>query len=72
MATGARDDDRASGELRYGWQAALVRTFFGQGANRGGWNRQKALAVAAYLRKNPPSSETAILLLPMTPRWVSR
>jgi DNA segregation ATPase FtsK/SpoIIIE-like protein len=46
--------DRESGELRYGWQAAMVRTLFGQGANRGGWNRQKALDVAAYLRNNPP------------------
>jgi hypothetical protein len=47
--------DRASGELRYGWQAAMVRTLFGQNANRGGWNRQKALDVAAYLRTLPPS-----------------
>ena len=45
----------ASGELRYGWQASLVRTLFGYNANRGGWNRQKALAVAAYLRTQPPS-----------------
>jgi hypothetical protein len=51
----ARYYDRASGELRYGWQASLVRTLFGQQANRGGWNRQKALAVAAYLRNHPPS-----------------
>jgi hypothetical protein len=28
---------------------------FGQQANRGGWNREKALAVAAYLRNHPPS-----------------
>jgi hypothetical protein len=42
--------DRTSGELRYGWQAAMVRTLFGPQANRGGWNRQKALAVGAYLR----------------------
>lgn len=47
--------DRDSGELRYGWQAAMVRTIFGHGANRGGWNRQKALDVVAYLRSNPPS-----------------
>jgi DNA segregation ATPase FtsK/SpoIIIE-like protein len=47
--------DRASGELRYGWQAALVRTLFGQQANRGGWNRAKALQVAAYLRNQLPS-----------------
>jgi DNA segregation ATPase FtsK/SpoIIIE-like protein len=46
--------DRASGELRYGWQAAMVRTLFGQNANRGGWNRQKALDVIAYLRNQPP------------------
>jgi hypothetical protein len=50
----ARYYDRASGELRYGWQASLVRTLFGQQANRGGWNRTKALAVAAYLRNQPP------------------
>lgn len=48
-----RDDDRESGELRYGWQAAIVHTLFGQNANRGGWNRQKALDVVAYLRNNP-------------------
>lgn len=48
------DCDR--GELRYGWQAAMVRTLFGQHANRGGWNRQKALDVVAYLRSNPPVS----------------
>lgn len=47
--------DRDSGELRYGWQAAMVRTLFGQGANRGGWNRQKVLDVVAYLRNNPPT-----------------
>ena len=47
--------DRTSGELRYGWQASLVRTLFGPQANRGGWNREKALAVAAYLRNQPPS-----------------
>jgi S-DNA-T family DNA segregation ATPase FtsK/SpoIIIE len=47
--------DRASGELRYGWQASMVRTLFGPQANRGGWNRQKALAVGAYLRNHPPS-----------------
>jgi DNA segregation ATPase FtsK/SpoIIIE-like protein len=46
--------DRESGEMRYGWQAALVRTLFGQNANRGGWNRQKALDVVAYLRSHPP------------------
>jgi hypothetical protein len=46
--------DRASGEMRYGWQASLVRTLFGPQANRGGWNRQKALAVVAYLRNQPP------------------
>jgi hypothetical protein len=51
----ARYYDRASGELRYGWQAAMVRTIFGHEANRGGWNRAKALAVAAYLRTQPPS-----------------
>jgi len=28
--------DRYSGELRYGWQASMVRTIFGQQANRGG------------------------------------
>jgi DNA segregation ATPase FtsK/SpoIIIE-like protein len=50
----ARYYDRTSGELRYGWQAAMVRTLFGQNANRGGWNRAKALAVAAYLRTQPP------------------
>jgi DNA segregation ATPase FtsK/SpoIIIE, S-DNA-T family len=47
--------DRTSGELRYGWQAAMVRTLFGHEANRGGWNREKALAVAAYLRTRLPS-----------------
>jgi len=47
--------DRDSGELRYGWQASMVRTLFGQNANRGGWNRQKALEVVAYLRNQPPS-----------------
>ena len=47
--------DRASGELRYGWQASLVGTIFGPQANRGGWNREKALAVMAYLRNHPPS-----------------
>jgi DNA segregation ATPase FtsK/SpoIIIE-like protein len=47
--------DRDTGELRYGWQAAMVRTLFGQQANRGGWNRQKALDVVAYLRSQPPS-----------------
>jgi hypothetical protein len=47
--------DRASGELRYGWQASLVRTLFGPQANRGSWNRAKALAVAAYLRTHPTS-----------------
>jgi hypothetical protein len=47
--------DRESGELRYCWQASLVRTLFGPQANRGGWNRAKALAVAAYLRNHPPS-----------------
>jgi len=47
--------DRSSGELRYGWQASLVRTLFGSQANRGGWNRQKALAVATYLRTQPTS-----------------
>jgi DNA segregation ATPase FtsK/SpoIIIE-like protein len=46
--------DRASGELRYGWQASLVRTLFGPHANRGGWNRQKAQAVVTYLRNQPP------------------
>ena len=51
----ARYYDRESGELRYGWQASLVRTLFGPQANRGGWNRQKALAVAAYLRNQLPS-----------------
>jgi hypothetical protein len=51
----ARYYDRASGELRYGWQAAMVRTLFGTQANRGGWNREKALAVAAYLRTHPPT-----------------
>jgi hypothetical protein len=51
----ARYYDRVSGELRYGWQAALVRTLFGHEANRGGWNREKALAVADYLRQQPPS-----------------
>jgi hypothetical protein len=51
----ARYYDRVSGELRYGWQAAMVRTLFGQNANRGGWNREKALAVAVYLRNQPPS-----------------
>ena len=51
----ARYYDRNSGELRYGWQAAMVRTLFGHEANRGGWNRQKALDVVAYLRNNPPT-----------------
>jgi hypothetical protein len=46
---------RESGEMRYGWQAAMVRTIFGQHANRGGWNRQKALDVIAYLRNQPSS-----------------
>jgi TetR/AcrR family transcriptional regulator len=32
-----------------------ITTLFGPQANRGGWNRQKALAVAAYLRDHPPS-----------------
>jgi hypothetical protein len=45
--------DRTSGELRYGWQAAMVRTLFGHEANRGGWNREKVLAVASYLRTQP-------------------
>ena len=45
--------DRESGEMRYGWQASLVRTLFGPQANRGGWNRQKALEVVAYLRNQP-------------------
>jgi hypothetical protein len=44
------------GELRYGWQAAMVRTLFGQNANRGGWNRQKAIDVAAYWRSHPRAS----------------
>lgn len=47
--------DRDRGELRYGWQATMVRTLFGHAANRGGWNRQKALDVVAYLRNHPPS-----------------
>jgi DNA segregation ATPase FtsK/SpoIIIE, S-DNA-T family len=47
--------DRNSGDMRYGWQASMVRTLFGQNANRGGWNRQKALDVVAYLRTHPPS-----------------
>src|SRR4030095_3169831 len=55
----ARYYDRDSGELRYGWQASLVRTLFGPQANRGGWNRQKAVAVAAYLRNPPPSRQAA-------------
>lgn len=46
--------DRETGEMRYGWQASMVRTLFGQNANRGGWNRQKALEVVAYLRNNSP------------------
>jgi len=46
--------DRESGEMRYGWQASLVRTLFGPHANRGGWNRQKAQAVVTYLRHQPP------------------
>jgi hypothetical protein len=33
----------------------MVRTLFGHEANRGGWNREKVLAVAAYLRHQPPS-----------------
>jgi hypothetical protein len=41
--------------MRYGWQASMVRTIFGHGANRGGWNRQKALDVVKYLRSNLPS-----------------
>ena len=45
--------DRDSGEMQYGWQASMVRTIFGHNANRGGWNRQKALDVVAYLRSNP-------------------
>ncbi len=45
--------DRESGELRYGWQASMVRTIFGHEANRGGWNRQKALDVVAYLKNHP-------------------
>jgi hypothetical protein len=45
--------DRTSGELRYGWQAAMVRILFGAAANRGGWNREKVMAVAAYLRHQP-------------------
>jgi hypothetical protein len=44
--------DRESGEMRYGWQAAMVRLLFGHEANRGGWNRQRALEVVAYLRNN--------------------
>lgn len=44
--------DRDSGELHYGWQAAMVRTLFGQQANRGGWNRQKAFDVVTYLRNH--------------------
>jgi hypothetical protein len=55
LAGKARYYDCASGELRYGWQASLVRTLFGPQANRRGWNREKALAVAAYLRTQPPS-----------------
>ena len=51
----ARYYDRASGEMRYGWQASLVRTLFGPHANRGGWNRQKAQAVVTYLRNQPPN-----------------
>jgi DNA segregation ATPase FtsK/SpoIIIE-like protein len=51
----ARYYDRESGEMRYGWQVSMVRTIFGHAANRGGWNRQKALDVAAYLRNHPPS-----------------
>jgi S-DNA-T family DNA segregation ATPase FtsK/SpoIIIE len=50
----ARYYDRESGEMRYGWQASLVRTLFGSQANRGGWNRQKALDVVAYLQGQPP------------------
>jgi S-DNA-T family DNA segregation ATPase FtsK/SpoIIIE len=51
----ARYYDRTSGELRYGWQAAMVRTLFGPEANRGGWNREKVLAVAKYLKNHPSS-----------------
>ena len=46
--------DRERGEMRYGWQAAMVRTMFGYEANRGGWNRKKAFDVVSYLRSNPP------------------
>jgi hypothetical protein len=56
--------DRESGEMRYGWQAAMVRMLFGQHANRGGWNRQKSLEVVAYLRSNLPAlapSETPLV-----------
>lgn len=56
----ARYYDRENGELRYGWQAAMVRKLFGHHANRGGWNRQKALDVVAYLRSNPPSLQSVL------------
>lgn len=46
--------DRERGEMRYGWQAAMVRTIFGYEANRGGWNRKKTFDVVAYLRNHPP------------------
>jgi DNA segregation ATPase FtsK/SpoIIIE-like protein len=48
--------DLVSGEMRHGWQAAMVRTLFGTSANRGGWNRQKALDVMTYLRHQPPNT----------------
>lgn len=48
--------DRERGEMRYGWQAALVRTLFGYEANRGGWNRKKAFDVVGYLKNNPPTT----------------
>ena len=51
----ARYYDTDTGEMRYGWQAQLVKTIFGANANRGGWNRAKVLAVVAYLRNYPPS-----------------
>ena len=47
--------DQERGEMRYGWQASMVRTLFGHEANRGGWNRQKVLDVMTYLRNHPPT-----------------
>jgi hypothetical protein len=45
-----------SGEMRYGWQAAMVRTLFGQQANRGGGiAKRRSLSSLTYATIRQPS-----------------